>query len=159
MCVCSNFHFKFKMYLKQLCEMGRAGQSKKEILPLSYNGLETSVSDNGRHMKKKKKHSSCQVKGEFLIFILLFSSLCHVNHHSPQHLNILFIFYKIVLSITGLARILKIVINACFISRSFNIQLEGTKPVEFFYWAILVGVGTAHLKWRKEWSCSAVATA
>lgn len=134
---------------------------KKEILPLSYNGLETSVRDNGRHMKKKEKIQPTSGERRVLdipSFVLL-SLPCEPSFSPTFECIFIFINSKGVLSIPGSARILNKVINVCFISRSFNIQLEGIKSVEFFYWAILVGVGTAHLKWRKEWRCSAVATA
>lgn len=134
---------------------------KKEILPLSYNGLETSVRDNGRHMKKKEKIQPTSGERRVLdipSFVLL-SLPCEPSFSPTFECIFIFINSKGVLSIPGSARILNKVINVCFISRSFNIQLEGIKSVEFFYWAILVGVGTARLKWRKEWRCSAVATA
>jgi len=134
---------------------------KKEILPLSYNGLETSVRDNGRHMKKKEKIQPTSGERRVLDIpsFVLRSLPCEPSFSPTFECIFIFINSKGVLSIPGSARILNKVINVCFISRSFNIQLEGIKSVEFFYWAILVGVGTARLKWRKEWRCSAVATA
>lgn len=134
---------------------------KKEILPLSYNGLETSVRDNGRHMKKKEKIQPTSGERRVLDIpsSVLLSLPCEPSFSPTFECIFIFINSKGVLSIPGSARILNKVINVCFISRSFNIQLEGIKSVEFFYWAILVGVGTARLKWRKEWRCSAVATA
>lgn len=145
-----------------MCERGKAGQSeKRKSFPwviMAWKHLSVTTADTWKKKEKIQPTSGERRVLDIPSFVLL-SLPCEPSFSPTFECIFIFINSKGVLSIPGSARILNKVINVCFISRSFNIQLEGIKSVEFFYWAILVGVGTARLKWRKEWRCSAVATA